>query len=264
MKAISTLLISVLFLSPALAQDETPEVQTATEEIRRYTVEVVIFSYVEDVALGSEQFFPDDPVADEEPDEYEESLGLVDELSVPPARRKFGLRLYAENPELLKLEFLTEDEFTMTDITDKFDLLDVYQTIMHFGWTQPTLPEDETEAIALSSFGDVPDGLDGSLTLYRSRYLHLVVDLALEAEDDRAEEREPVQPVLSFGDSRYRYDDEPRPPEMPVYYRIQENRIVRNGDIRYFDHPKFGVVVKVTRVEAEEELPELLPGLTTE
>jgi hypothetical protein len=39
----------------------------------------------------------------------------------------------------------------------------------------------------------------------------------------------------------------------PVYYRIQENRILKNGELRYFDHPKFGVLAKVTRVEEEEE-----------
>jgi hypothetical protein len=42
---------------------------------------------------------------------------------------------------------------------------------------------------------------------------------------------------------------------MPVRFRIQENRILKNGELRYFDHPKFGVLAKVTRVEepAEED-----------
>ncbi len=37
----------------------------------------------------------------------------------------------------------------------------------------------------------------------------------------------------------------------PVYYRISEDRILRNGEVRYYDHPKFGLLAKVTRVEAE-------------
>ena len=49
------------------------------------------------------------------------------------------------------------------------------------------------------------------------------------------------------------------------FYRIEEDRIVKNGDVRYFDHPKFGVVVKVTRVEAiaapETDDDVLLPPL---
>ena len=262
MKAIATLLIPFLCLAPALAQDELPDAEAAAEEIRRYTVEVVIFSYVEDVALGGEQFFADEFGVEQELDEFGEALGLVDQLHVAPASRRIDLLNYAENRELLKLVFLTEDEYTMTNITHKFDLLDVYETVMHFGWTQPTFPQEETAAIRLSAFGKPPEGLDGSFTLYLSRYLHLVVDLALEVADDSEQEVEFDEPVLSFGDSRYQYDDVPT--DRPVYYRIQENRIVKNGDIRYFDHPKFGVVAKVTRVEEEDEEPDPLLGLTTQ
>ena len=51
-------------------------------------------------------------------------------------------------------------------------------------------------------------------------------------------------------------------------YRLQENRIVKNAETRYFDHPKFGVVAKVVRVEDlvdEEELavqPPLIGSVT--
>ena len=39
------------------------------------------------------------------------------------------------------------------------------------------------------------------------------------------------------------------PESCPPGYRIQENRILKNGELRYYDHPKFGVLAKVTRVE---------------
>lgn len=35
----------------------------------------------------------------------------------------------------------------------------------------------------------------------------------------------------------------------PVYYRIREDRIVRNGELRYYDHPRFGAVAKITRID---------------
>ena len=41
--------------------------------------------------------------------------------------------------------------------------------------------------------------------------------------------------------------------ELPVRYRLQENRILKNGELRYYDHPKFGVLAKVSRVEEEED-----------
>jgi hypothetical protein len=61
--------------------------------------------------------------------------------------------------------------------------------------------------------------------------------------------------MSSFGDYRtldgFGGIDEPG----PVRYRIKENRILRSGELRYFDHPKFGVLAKATRVEEEEEEP---------
>ena len=44
--------------------------------------------------------------------------------------------------------------------------------------------------------------------------------------------------------------------QMSLDDMLLENRIVKNGELRYFDHPKFGVIAKITRVdeaEADEE-----------
>ena len=102
----------------------------------------------------------------------------------------------------------------------------------------------------LRRFAEPPEGLDGALTLYLSRYLHLVVDLQLEAP--RADDP-PPEPVPAFGDYPAFQDDGLFEEPGAAYYRIQENRILRNGELRYYDHPKFGVLALVTRVEEEEE-----------
>jgi hypothetical protein len=144
----------------------------------------------------------------------------------------------------------------LSDMLERFERLEVYETIMHVGWTQPTYLEEETQAIELWEFGDVPEGLHGSFTLYLNRYLHLVVDLSLDAP---GQFNEPVifdEPETAFGDSRRQFEADIEAAVLPVRYRIQDDRIFKNGDVRYFDHPKFGIVAKITRVE-EEELEEL-------
>ena len=153
----------------------------------------------------------------------------------------------------LELVLLTEEEFVLADAIRQFELLDAYKTIMHFGWTQPVYPEDETPAIELRLLAEPPEGLTGTFTLYLSRYLHLVTDLALDAPQDIEEPEDTDDSFFSFGDARSQYDDNFDLPEEPVRYRIQEHRIVKNGELRYFDHPKFGVLAKITRVEEEEE-----------
>lgn len=267
MKTIVTILLTALCVGVAAAQDDPVET-LPEEDVRRYTVEIIIFSYEEDVSVGTEVFVPDEPpVQDEllldiddpgaasaETDDPRAAAGiaasgaaLLDDDSAGPVTRE------------LELVLLTEEELTLDSIARQFELLDVYETIMHFGWEQPTYPQEETAPIELRVFGDPPEGLDGSFTLYLSRYLHLVVDLALDAEQAPAPSSDFDQPfysddpAYSFGDSRPVYDDDFGREVQPVRFRIQENRIVKNGELRYFDHPKFGVLAKIMRVEETED-----------
>jgi hypothetical protein len=294
MRQLSTLCSILVLSSTSLAQGLPVEDQILPEEpaVRRYTVELIVFAYAEDVSVGTEVFVADEPIVEDEElllIEGEDSLtedpsadlsvvngegpladdsvsGIEEEAeSDPLIDPETGEELEQELPFVL----LPEEEFTLTNVLDQFELLDAYETVMHVAWTQPTYPREDTLPIELHAFGEVPAGLEGSFTLYLSRYLHLVVDLALDAERNNADESsfETIdeahgEPVISFGDERQQntvfidpLDAELQ--EAVVRYRLQENRILKNGELRYFDHPKFGVIARVTRVEEEdgEETP---------
>lgn len=275
MKRITWFLASMLLLPVAVAQDEVVE---EAPEIRRYTVEIVVFAYVEDISVGTEVFPPEMVVVVEEElpvegddgvlDEDEPELLIQDEPIVEDELiEDDGIVADDEAEEIdpdaarLLTVLMTEDEFTLQHVIDKFDELDAYETIMHIGWTQATLAREETEAIELQLFGEPPPGLTGSFSLYLGRYLHLIVDLALDAPGNDDEEPTIADtPAFRFGDFRLRYEDEEPLFEELVRYRLVDNRIIKNGDIRYFDHPKFGVVAKVTRAEEEEEDPDAEDG----
>jgi hypothetical protein len=119
---------------------------------------------------------------------------------------------------------------------------------MHFGWTQSTYPAEQTRDIKLASLATSAGGIDGTVKLYLSRFLHVVVDLQMDAD------AEPMADTFA--------------PAAPLRYRIQEDRIFRSGELRYFDHPKFGVLAKVTRAEedngAEAPVAEELLGYPTQ
>lgn len=266
MRQLQTCLFLSLCSLAAMAQEELPLELLELEDVRQYTVEIIIFSYEENVSVGTEIFVPDEPPNVEDPlldiDAADAGRRTEDEPRVFTDERTSGKDDDADSPvRELELVLLEREELTLNKIARQFALLDVYETIMHFGWTQPTYPEEESAPIELRVFGDPPAGLDGNFTLYLSRYLHLVVDLALDAPDDSSGSvaiDQPVysdDPTYSFGDSRRQYNDIYGRLPLPTRYRIQENRIVKNGELRYFDHPKFGVLAKITRVEEEEEEP---------
>jgi hypothetical protein len=226
--AVQILAIATICPTTLLAQDELLDEEQVP--IKRYTVELIVFSYQENVGVGTELF----PA-----DEIELPTEEIEEVVVEERVRR--------HPDAVGLTsvFLTEEELTMYDVVERLELLDAYDPIMHVGWTQAGFPLQDTDALDLSVFGEPPVGLDGSFTLYLARYLHLVVDLSMDA---------PVEVIeIEFDDdTSYEFDDM-TPLDGPVRYRIQEDRIVKNGEIRYFDHPKFGVVAKVSRIEEVED-----------
>ncbi|MBT8443569.1 MAG: peptidoglycan binding protein CsiV [Gammaproteobacteria bacterium] len=224
-------------------------------EIRRYTVEIIIFRYAQDVSTGSEEFNLEKPA--------EPNLEPGDEPVMIDGEVLEEIELVSRIYRDIEFTLLPEYEFTLDDIASRLGRLDAYEPLMHFAWTQATWPDEGTLPIELSMMGQPPTGLSGTLRLYLSRFLHLVVDLELEAPRELARPGVGSEAMLNYGD--YRSLDESgslnEPYDfgtpLPVRYHIDENRIFKSGELRYFDHPKFGVLAKVMRVENEpEELPE--------
>lgn len=257
MRRLTTTILLAAAASLAAAQ-EGPAVDEEPE-VRRYTVEVIVFRYAEAVSPGTEIFVPDEPVFDEPSDSDDDDFvfgGTEPAAGAPDQGGEAGLD--DERP-LQELTLLVDNEMSMGDIARRMTLLDVYEPILHAGWSQATHPQELSLPIELEVLADPPAGLSGSFMLYLSRYLHLVVDLSLDATNGPAQPVAIEQPGYTFGDERtgFGYDDAAR---RPLQYTIRENRIFKNGDLRYFDHPKFGVLAKITRVEEDEVVIEEMLG----
>lgn len=263
-RRVTTAIAAILAWSTVVAQTVAePEVP----DYPRYTVEVIIFEYAEEVSVGTERFLPEEPPVPKVGEPGEADLVFGDAGTVPATEPDPYPRSDSGNgeqqPESTEPEIVlhAEDEFTLNDIAGMLERLDVYRPIMHFAWTQVTRPEEETQPIELRALAQPPKGLDGSFTLYLSRYLHLVVDLSLAQQTGLADPVAIDDTVSSFRDSRGGVTYEQL--QLPVRYRISEDRIFKSGDLRYFDHPRFGVLARITRVE-EPEHDETESGLAGE
>jgi hypothetical protein len=103
-----------------------------------------------------------------------------------------------------------------------------YRILAHTRWTQNAEAKTATKAFRVRS----ADGqLDGVVRFYLARFLHLDVDLLL---------RESKSGVLSTLEGNGAQT-----------YRINEHRRVKTVDISYFDHPKFGALVRVVQTGKE-------------
>lgn len=270
---------ALALLTHAAAAQEAPV--PAEEPLPRYTVELIVFAYDESVPAGNEVFAPDEPPGEELPElgdpafpeDIPETWG--DARAVPygdeppdhprepaePADDAGGSALTDRPParQWIELELHADQQPRMDEIYGKLVDIDAYRPLMRAAWTQTTRAKDEAPALHLQSLGAAPPGLDGTVVLYAGRFVHLALDLALDAG---APQGGTAQDVPYRGDNR-RVDDYADPFAAPLRYRLEEDRIMRIDDIRYFDHPRFGVIARVTVPEDEAALPSELPEATT-
>lgn len=102
-----------------------------------------------------------------------------------------------------------------------------YVPIAEAAWTQLASPWGRPIAIPLASLGIVAPGLEGTLALERGEFLHLTVHLAYTLDD----------PAPGLGAAP------------GTVFVLDQTRRVRLEERNYFDHPAFGVIAVVTRVE---------------
>lgn len=268
------MLLSASALSQQTVVPGATALETEEEVIRRYSVELIIFEHTDRSSVGTEVFDPDLPPAPLEGDAYYDDAPLdllIDSDRFAIDQTESGDVLFEDDADALVpvvadedvvleaiptyeqagLKLLGPEDYVLNDEYERLQRLDAYRPLMRAAWTQLTLEKDVTMPITLRRLGDPPLRLDGTVTLYLSRFLHLVVDLALE---EQAPMRVPPADnrLRRFGDesTRFRFDPEFITPS--IFYRIEEDRIVRNGELRYYDHPRFGVLAKITRVEEDE------------
>lgn len=111
--------------------------------------------------------------------------------------------------------------------------LDAYTPLIHTGWSQEALLEEEAEAFDLAALGSLRPA--GTIGLHRSRFLHLTLDLVLQ------DNYRYVLAPIAFDDPHWPLAEF----QAPLRYRIDVQRRIRSDEVHFFDHPAFGVLITV-------------------
>jgi len=230
--SLATALIATVCAGPAFAQPAA----APTPPVPLYQVEIIVFAH-RDFDAGEERFpqqlaplraDPSDSLL-EVPPYVEPSPPLAGDQAVtalpelvPPVDDPLAFRLLAPDQLQLNTEYR------------KLTNVSAYRTLLHAGWVQPGLPEDEAKPVDLSLFGVTNPR--GNVRVYLSRFLHVSLDISY---DDVA--AAPAATVEPLGNELREVAFAPR-------YRLATERQTRSGELHYFDHPAFGVLVKITPV----------------
>lgn len=104
-----------------------------------------------------------------------------------------------------------------------------YRTLFYGRWVQPLTTDNNSLPIHISGghplsyaiSGEHSRELEGTITLTRSRYLHLATDLWFASNADSKD----------------------------FFAHINESRRLKNGELHYLDNPLFGIMIQVTRLK---------------
>jgi hypothetical protein len=186
--------VALAFSGAATAQLEgAGEEAEEVEEIRRYTVEMIVFEYADSALAGNEQFLPDEQPLEEEleaiPPRTFGDPGTFVDPDAPVAIGDTEITqdetlefLLPEEPQeeqeleelpshiiQTQLELLDPQEHAMKEIYERLVTLDAYRPLMRAAWTQATFEKEQTLPIRLRRLGNAPLRLDGTVMLYLSR-----------------------------------------------------------------------------------------------
>lgn len=119
-----------------------------------------------------------------------------------------------------------------------------YRVLAHYSWIQTadTRSASAPVRITASEPGN-PQELDGTLLFYMSRYLHVELNLVL---------RDP--PSTTSTSNPDATGNNPAPAQQTVYV-LKQHRRIASDETDYFDHPMFGVLLRVSEIKSDPPRP---------
>jgi len=245
----------LLFGAAAWPQDSEEEQELAP---KRYEVELIVFRHLDQqhntpevppIALNR---LP--PLDSGAADDRTDSIFLADDAlmnnpdetdpdgSDPSVETSDDFAVTNPDAEFPYFTVIEAESLKLGRSYRRLEQLDAYEPLLHLGWIQPALSTADAipyQVILRMNEGSAAnlnraEDLSGTITLYKERYLHLELDLALE-------------PAPSAGFTT------------PVIQNLKESRRVRDPSSHYFDHPRFGVIARIQLFEEAAESGDSMP-----
>lgn len=113
-----------------------------------------------------------------------------------------------------------------------------YRPVHHVAWQQPELTKSRAKKVHIKN----PEAkIDGTVNLIGGHLLHLDVDMAYFVD------------LLTESNTSFTEEGASEDIAMRgTYAQMKETRRIKLNELHYFDHPLFGVVMRVTRLSVEE------------
>jgi hypothetical protein len=151
------------------------------------------------------------------------------------------------------------DDNLMKEFKDLIRRSRYFRFIGEQSWYQPIPTKDNSFEIFIDSSIERGSRIFGFIKPYKGRYLHTDIEVFLaeqnlENKNLSVEESDITNPNIEgylFNSKGLELQKKSLPnlqeEELTPIFQLQESRRLRSGEINYFDHPKFGLLLLITK-----------------
>jgi hypothetical protein len=254
----AALLTAAVAAPPGFAQD-APDDPWMTD---RYEVDVIVFRHLDQSRNTPESPPPPLPATALQPGLTAPGGGPD---AAPPAETRAAksfveFHLLKQGPEFPDFVVVDDAGGELRSVYARLERFDAYEPILRRKWLQAARPAEVARPFPIAASARDFE-LSGSITLYKERYLHLNVDLRLAPVTAGA-------PAPAAGATQWPVFSDalapPDPAQAPLRapaaptLELQESRRIRGINAQYFDHPRFGVIALISKVDLDVDEAE--PG----
>ena len=135
------------------------------------------------------------------------------------------------------------ESWTLENIYNRLDRIKVYQPIIWNGWYQSLNKEDSSQIVSIRRLKNTLGLLEGNLRLYESKRgkLRLALDMSMLEENTYQPESKEISNLENTNTSLESITE-------LIRYPFSDDKEMKIDELRYFDHPKFGIIAKVTKI----------------
>ena len=171
---------------------------------------------------------------------------------VPDYSRSVELVTVADGSNAFKM--LPSSRYKLGSVNKNLKLSSDYRPVYHVAWQQPELTKSRAKKVHIKN----PEAkINGTVNLRGGHLLHLDVDLSYFVDLYTEEVTSFTEENISIaGEDIEKIDVEEIEVDEEIimsgtYAQMKETRRIKLNELHYFDHPLFGVIMRVTRLEVE-------------
>jgi hypothetical protein len=151
------------------------------------------------------------------------------------------------------------DDNLMKEFKDLIRRSRYFRFIGEQSWYQPIPTKDNSFEIFIDSSIERGSRIFGFIKPYKGRYLHTDIEVFLAEQTlenkilsvDESDNTNPNLEGYLFNSKGLELQKKSLPnlqeEELTPIFQLQESRRLRSGEINYFDHPKFGLLLLITK-----------------